>query len=149
MKNRHHSDSSDLLAEASHIRAKLEEHFASDTALGAWDRQTPSSGHCAAVAILARELLGGQFVSSTVQGESHWFNRVEANDVVWDLDLTGDQFGEEPVQFAERGSLYQSTKVRNENELKDETVKRARKLAVRAGFIRIAKRLDQRLENSN
>jgi len=83
--------------------------------------------------VIARELLGGEMVSAKVQGLSHWFNRFRVKEALFDADITGDQFGRPVLQIAPEGELYADTRVRRPEHLNEETLKRARLLAERAG----------------
>lgn len=111
------------------MRAALEAAFGDDTRAPG-STGTGSAGHCAAVAVIVRRHFGGYFVSATVGGQSHWFNRIDGKD----YDLTGDQFGRPPLQFFKAGELYTGTRVRDPGDCKAETVRRARLLAERAGL---------------
>lgn len=118
------------------IRCALEPAFASDTALDQMSGPVPSAGHCAAVAVLVNDLLGGTLVSAIVNGQSHWFNRVQAGNGLVDVDVTGDQFGLEPIRIGAAGALYEDTRVRAQEEVHEETFARAAKLGTRAGLER-------------
>jgi hypothetical protein len=118
------------------IRGALEPAFASDTALDQMSGPVPSAGHCAAVAVLVNDLLGGTLVSAIVNGQSHWFNRVQAGNGVVDVDVTGDQFGLESIRIGAAGTLYEDTRVRTHEEVHEETFVRATKLGTRAGLER-------------
>jgi hypothetical protein len=114
------------------IREKLEPAFCPATASPSTPPgATPSStGHCAAVAFLLRERFGGQYVSTKVDGVSHWFNRVGGRDV----DLTGDQFGFDRVRVALAGGLHEETRVRRPDEMNTETRARGVLLGRNAGL---------------
>lgn len=124
----------ELLDEATSLRQRLNDVFAPETARPGTNRAIPSSGHCAAVAAIVQDRLGGMLVSAIVEGESHWFNRLNINGQELDLDLTGDQFGRKPVQIAPAGKLYESTRVRHVDELNAETRDRAEQLAKNANL---------------
>ena len=79
------------------------------------------------MAILVNMVFGGDLVSAVVEGASHWYNRINGAYV----DLTGDQFGQAPVQVS-TSELYPSTRERQPSELSFETKLRAKKLAERA-----------------
>ena len=81
---------------------------------------------------MINELLGGELVSANVEGQSHWFNRLPIGREVVDIDVTGDQFGLEPIRICRAGSLYDGTRVRASDEVHRETVARAEKLGTRA-----------------
>lgn len=96
----------------------------------------PSHGQCAATAIVIQRLLGGLLVSTTVNGTSHWLNRVPVGASCYDIDLTGDQFGFAPVQVGSVGGLYPNTRVRLTSEVHEETLGRAQELERNSGFKR-------------
>src|SRR5207245_1002509 len=81
---------SELREAASSLRLRLEGVFALDTAVLGAKGDSSSAGHCAAVAAVVQEVLGGRLVSAKVEGESHWFNRLPGVDATHDVDLTGD-----------------------------------------------------------
>jgi hypothetical protein len=117
------------------IRKRLEPAFGPETALiEPAEDSPPSSGHCAAVATIVQGLFGGQLMSAKVDVQSHWFNRIDLGDGVFDIDITGDQFGLPSVQVARRGHLYDRSRVRKPEELNLDTRKRAALLAARAGL---------------
>ena len=117
--------------EAKVLRKKLDATFAPETALGGIKGSTASSGHCAAVAFIVFNNLGGFLVSANVDGNSHWFNRVTVDAKPVDLDITGDQFGRPDIQIGPEGSLYDGTRIRQPSEVKEETRSRAATLAKR------------------
>jgi len=90
------------------------------------------------VAAVLNEQIGGEFVSASVQGVSHWFNRINFKGVFLDVDLTGDQFGLKPVQVSAAGGLYPDTRVRRPDELNAETRRRAALLASRSMISAVA-----------
>jgi hypothetical protein len=85
-------------------------------------------------AIVVKQKLGGELVSTRVGEESHWFNRVTVDGYTYDVDLTGDQFGFPPVQIASAGALYGEPQLRALSEVHQETMIRAGALAQRAGL---------------
>lgn len=116
------------------MRCRLEVVFAADTASPGSSDVVPSAGHCAAVAVIVFAEFGGSLLSTTVQGVSHWFNRVELDGSQVDTDLTGDQFGFPCVQCAPPQELYVTPRLREVAHLNVETLKRAGLLATRAGY---------------
>lgn len=136
-----------LLTMGKELRAQLEPHFAEDTAIpGALRPKKPAFGHSAAVSVIAlnhwEEALRQAgcrivFVSSIVEGASHWFVRVTSPDGgAFDVDLTGDQFaGRAAVQVAMADTLYGPARVRRSDEVNTETQSRASMLARRAGLV--------------
>jgi putative hydrolase of the HAD superfamily len=132
-----------LLARLREERRLLEAAFAPDTAYPSSAGSTASSGHCAVVAAITQQRLGGKLLSANVEGESHWFNRLPTAAGECDVDLTGDQFGRPPVQVQPAGQLYESGVVRPFADLLPETLERASRLAARAGFPEIAQAMDR------
>ena len=124
---------SDLWALARDLRWKLETRFNLDTAAPGtdWSLARASAGHCAAVAVVVSTFYGGTYVSAVVDGVSHWFNRIETDEGLVDLDLTGDQFGREPVRMEAAGHLFPGTRERDPSSLNENTLSRARLLASR------------------
>jgi hypothetical protein len=116
------------------LRKSFESAFSPDTAAPGFAGTAPSSGHCAAVALILYENLGGKLVSAKVDGQSHWFNRFYVGEDDVDVDLTGDQFERPPIQIAQPGALYPGTRERSIGEVNDETRNRASKLRERIKF---------------
>lgn len=123
------------------LRGKLALSFDKDTAIPGTTGDTPSSGHCAVVAIIVNEEFGGQLFSAMVSGVSHWYNRVTVNGTTFFVDLTGDQFGLEIVQ-ASIEDLYPNSRERQIHEINHGTFLRAHRLALRAGLFEIAEKLE-------
>jgi hypothetical protein len=125
----------DLRGTLERMRQILESAFAQDTAHeGDSDPNIPSSGHCGAVAAIVHARLGGELVSAFVEQHSHWFNRFIVGADVYDVDLTGDQFGRPSVQIELMGELYAGARVRKSDEINQETRTRASRLSRRAGL---------------
>jgi hypothetical protein len=117
------------------LRARLEPAFSPETAMLPRLRpRSVSAGQCGAVATIVRAMLGGQVVSAYVDAQSHWFNRIAVADDVFDVDITGDQFGLPPIQLAQGGKLYSGSRVRRTDEINENTRARAELLAGRAGL---------------
>lgn len=123
----------DLSKWSRHVRDRLERAFSPETAQQGWSSSVPSSGQCAAVAVIVHELLGGQMVSARVEGRSHWFNRLQMPDGEIDLDLTADQFGYPAIRMSGAGKLYPGTRIRQFVEVAPETKVRADLLKQRSG----------------
>lgn len=123
----------DLAEWSRNVRIRLERAFSPETAQHGWSSSTPSSGQCAAVAVIVYELLGGQMVSALVDGRSHWFNRLCTSDGEIDLDITADQFGYSPIRVSRAGELYPGTRVREVAEVVSETWARSDLLKQRSG----------------
>jgi putative hydrolase of the HAD superfamily len=124
-----------LLERLRAVRRSLDGAFASDTALAGSRAATPSAGHCAAVATIVYGMFGGQLLTTSVDGESHWLNRLPTSHGAMDIDLTGDQFNRAPVQMGVPGALYDQVILRRFEELHVETLQRAELLATRAGLV--------------
>jgi hypothetical protein len=128
------------------LRKRLDTAFRSDTAAQGFAGSTPSAGHCAAVAVIVRELLGGDTVSTHIDGHSHWLNRIRVAGRSMDVDLTGDQFGRPGLQMADAGTLYPETRVRSRTEVTTETLARALVLAQRADLTEAVVTINAQLE---
>ena len=116
------------------IRQQFETAFHPDTASQGSMGDIPSTGHCAVAAIIVQNIIGGDFVSASVNGISHWFNRVCFRNSLFDIDLTADQFGGPPILIADADCLYPETRIRTYQELTTETLIRAARFAHRARF---------------
>lgn len=126
---------SSLMADVHAINHWLAPHYARDTAAP----DTPiigsiqSSGHCMVAALILRSIFGGDLVSTTVEGKSHWFNRIDVGGFIVDVDITGDQFGLETIQVGPANALYDApAKIRESSEADEGTHSRAIVLAERA-----------------
>ncbi len=137
-----YASSEDLLRQLQLLRQRLQSAYRPDTAAPGFVGTTPSTGQCAATSVIARESLGGEMVSAKVHGQSHWFNRFRVKDTWVDADITGDQFGLPVLQSAPQGQLYADTRVRPQEHLNEETLRRARLLAQRAGALDIVAAVD-------
>ncbi len=124
------------------LRARLEVAFSPETAAPGFKPSTPSAGHCALVAMIVQQCLGGQLVSAKVGGISHWYNRLVAREGAVEIDLTGDQFGFPAIQVS-LSELYPQSRARESSDLLAETLTRARKFAENAGLPDIAHRFAQ------
>ncbi len=139
-----------LAEAATKLRAVLEPAFSIDTASRLQASGSgPSSGHCAAVALIAATALPCGLASARISGGSHWFNRVFLESGTYDMDLTGDQYGLAPVRVARKGGLYRGTAVRDVSQIDDETRLRAIRLANRAGLAEIAEILSANTAHSS
>lgn len=121
------SEPIDMLTEMLTLfRRWVEPSFSAGTASpgSKWTDSCPSTGHCAVVSILVLRVFGGEYVSATVDGMSHWFNRLDWFGRAVDVDLTGDQFGRRPVQVADAGGLYPDTRVRLSVHINENTIDR-------------------------
>lgn len=113
-------------------RRQLEDRFSIETSWNNIKGSTPSTGHCAVVAVILHKKFGGSLVSAIVQNTSHWFNRIDLqNSEVVDFDLTGDQFGFDTIRIANEGELFPNTEVRSMRNVTQETIQRALILAAK------------------
>ncbi|MBI3799137.1 MAG: hypothetical protein HY268_19500 [Deltaproteobacteria bacterium] len=133
-----------LRAELLALRTRLDKRFSLDTALNGVQSDVPSAGHCAAASAIVWKTLGGVLVSTSIKGISHWFNRIQVDSQLLDLDITGDQFGYPAIQIKPADELYPYTHERSPDELNDETLHRAALLARRAGLSEVAEALEKR-----
>lgn len=124
------------------LREKLEHGFSPETAAAGFRGTGSATGQCAATTVIAREVLGGEFASASIDRQSHWFNRLHIDGSRLDVDLTGDQFGYPAVQVAAAGRLYSGSRLRHPEEVTAETLRRAVKLSRQAGMPEIASRLE-------
>lgn len=136
-------DRGDLLRQIVNLRRQIEPEFRSDTAARGFTGAAPSTGHCAVAAVLVQRLFGGEFVSAIVEGDSHWFNRIETCDGKVDVDVTADQFNRGPIEIAAAGRLYAGTRVRYFDDLNTETLQRALLLARRSSLSEVATFLNE------
>lgn len=67
-------------------------------------------------------------VSAIVDGQSHWYNRLRLDGHTVDIDVTGDQFGREPVQVSIDAPLYPHARVRPPADVNEETRRRSERL---------------------
>jgi hypothetical protein len=139
----------DLVKYLEQLRSRLEQGFSRETAAPGFPSPSVSSGQCAAVSLIGRELLGGDFVSAVIDGHSHWFNRILDGNILLDIDLTGDQFGRPRIQIASPDNLYPSSKVRDPGEVHKETIARAVRLAQKADLPEVEVRLRGWLNERN
>lgn len=103
------------------LRNRLDDAFSAETCCGAWNKLVPSTGHCAVVALVVRDVFGGELVSARPMGVSHWFNRIHIGDCSFDVDLTGDQFGRLRVQLSTVGDVWANARKRSLDDVNAET----------------------------
>jgi hypothetical protein len=60
--------------------------------------------------------------SAVMNGESHWYLRIQLADTAVDVDITADQFGLSPIQVGL--DIYPDSKERHENEIDEDTRRR-------------------------
>jgi len=99
------------------LRGDLEKCFAAETVYF-FNEEIPSTGHCAIVAAIIYKRFGGNLVSAYVNGIKHWFNKIDD----YYIDLTGDQFGFDPVQI--KKDLYEDCLIREWAHLNSTTLER-------------------------
>lgn len=112
------------------LRSRLDRVFAKDTAAPD-STGHGSAGHCAVVAVMLQDMLGGELVSTRISGLSHWFNRL-VNNAVWiDVDITGDQFYGPAVRIGDPGEVWNETRSRSRFEVNRDTLRRYALLSAR------------------
>ena len=136
----------EILKTACEIREQVSRAFSPETAYGRKVCAVPSGGHCAAVALIVRGLLGGDLLSVAYGDGSHWFNRVYAVEGPTDVDLTGDQFGLPAVRLGGQSELFSGARLRRLDEVREETILRALMLAERANLALATRALWSELE---
>jgi len=99
------------------LRLDLDKCFAAETVYF-FNEEIPSTGHCAIVAAIIYKRYGGHLVSAYVNGIKHWFNKIDN----YYIDLTGDQFGFDPVQI--KKDLYTNCLIREWAHLNSTTLER-------------------------
>jgi hypothetical protein len=85
-----------VMAELKKLRAAMEPVFSCETVFGTCTA-VPSAGHCFMAALAVQDILGGEILHGVVDLVPHYWNRVGR----WEVDLTGDQFGQAKVQIKE------------------------------------------------
>ena len=82
-----------ILKELKKLREAMEPVFSCSTVFGDCT-DVPSAGHCFMAALAVQDVIGGEIMQGRVKATPHYWNRVGG----WDVDITGDQFGEAAVQ---------------------------------------------------
>lgn len=84
---------------------------------GKWRPDNPACGQCSVTALVAQDLLGGDILKTSVEGQWHFYNRVAGRR----LDLTESQF-EQPLEYQDlpsnRAEALEDTSVRQYETLK-------------------------------
>ena len=78
---------------ASALLAKLQSAWSTETG-SKWRPDNPACGQCSVTALVAQDLLGGDIIKTAVEGQWHFYNRVEGQR----LDLTESQFSR-PLEY--------------------------------------------------
>lgn len=125
-----------LIEKCKELRRKLELAFSPESTRQ-FSPLLPSTGHCAAVALMIHHMMDADMMSTHVGGASHWFNRVKLDNESWvDVDLTGDQFGFESCRVSNINEpLYNDSRLRIMDEVLKETINRSIVLRVRVNSI--------------
>ena len=107
------------------LRSRLEVAYSDETKYPlSTSASSITSGQCAVTVLLLHDLYGGEILSTVVEGESHWFNRINFGFAVCDVDITGDQYGFPEIQVKRVGSLYPNSRLRSREEVHLETERR-------------------------
>lgn len=84
------SEMSEISIEGLEWQLKRAWDAGTSAAPGEWSPMNVSRGQCAITALVVQDRFGGELLRTTVNGESHYFNRLPGGKTV---DLTLDQFG--------------------------------------------------------
>ena len=76
------------------IRKSCEKAWSAETSVGEYTPEFPSTGQCAVTAMIVQDMLGGELVSVTNMGVSHYYNKINLDPryFPFTIDLTKDQF---------------------------------------------------------
>jgi hypothetical protein len=86
------------------VRAIRESWDGDTSVVPDWAGSRPSRGQCAVTALVVQDYLGGDLLRATVEGTSHYWNRLPDGQVV---DLSREQFDVfEPVNVERRTREY-------------------------------------------
>lgn len=93
----------------SELREKLQSAWSIETG-SKWRTDNPACGQCSVTALVAQDLLGGDILKTSVEGQWHFYNRVAGER----LDLTESQFGL-PIEYQDlpsnRSEAFEDTSV--------------------------------------
>jgi len=89
----------EISSELGRLRDAMDPVFSCETVFGDCT-DVPSAGHCFMAALAVQDILGGEILQGMVKTIPHYWNRVGA----WEVDVTGDQFGEARIQV-KKGAL--------------------------------------------
>ena len=81
--------------ESTNLRARLEVAWCAETSVdpGMWAPTYASQGQCLVTALLLQRILGGELLGGTINGISHYWNRLSMpGGEFLEVDLTRDQF---------------------------------------------------------
>ena len=109
----------DLVSNLKTLRNKLDNCFSAET-VTFYNKDIPSEGHCAVVSAIIYKTYGGILRSTYVNGIKHWFNEIDG----LRIDLTGDQFGLDPVQI--KKDLYIDSIPRLWEDLNETTLEKVK-----------------------
>ncbi len=95
---------------------KLRSAWSTETG-GKWRPDNPACGQCSVTALVAQDVLGGDILKTSVEGQWHFYNRVAGQR----LDLTESQF-EQPLEYQDlpsnRAEALEDTSARKYEILK-------------------------------
>ncbi|MCA0250274.1 MAG: hypothetical protein LCH93_26985 [Proteobacteria bacterium] len=75
------------------LLGKLRSAWSTETS-GKWRPNNPACGQCSVTALVTQDLLGGDILKTSIDGQWHFYNRVAGRR----LDLTESQF-ERPLEY--------------------------------------------------
>lgn len=98
------------------LLTKLQSAWSTETG-SKWRRDNPACGQCSVTALVAQDLLGGDILKTSVDGQWHFYNRIDGQR----LDLTDTQF-EQPLEYqdlpSDRAEALEDTSVQQYEILK-------------------------------
>jgi hypothetical protein len=94
-------DTSQLKKDLKKLRKAMTTVFACDTAFGQCNNTSMASGHCMLASLIVQDMFGGHIKGGTVGGIPHYWNSI----CHYDVDTTGDQFGNPAIQVKKK-KLY-------------------------------------------
>jgi len=113
------------------FRNVIAKGWGADTTSDEKEHVIKSTGQCAVTAIMLQQCFGGIMVSTKSEGGLHWYNRVKG----YDVDITGDQYGHDPVRIVPEGTLYDDAQPMTEDDVDGATILRSALLALKASEI--------------
>lgn len=102
------------------LRERLRSAWSTETG-GKWRPDNPACGQCSVTALVLQDLLGGDILKTSVEGQWHFYNSVDGQR----LDLTATQF-EQPIEYQDlpsnRTEAFEDTSAEKYEVLKQRMV---------------------------